>query len=67
MTAKTFVMFSQKSQARRVCRRLMDHAIVAGVRGERGHWEVFGFIPQKMTADTVRTLALRIYRERKAA
>ena len=65
--ATTFVIFSQKSDATRVRRRLDDHAIPAGVRGHRGNWEVFGFVPGRMTVQSVRDLALRLRDEKRAA
>lgn len=61
--ATTFVIHSRKADASRVCRRLQDHNVVAGIRGERGAWEIFGFAPDRLGVDGVRALAARLLTE----
>lgn len=57
---ETFVIFSDKSRASYVTKRLRDHGIIAGMRGKRGEWEVFGFPPSHMTASKCGEMALQI-------
>ena len=64
--ATTFIIFSKRSDATRVCRRLDGYGIPVGVRGSRGNWEVFGFLPDRMTSASVRDLALKLQAERRA-
>ena len=58
--ATTFVIFSRKSEAARVRRRLDDHGVISGVSGERGLWEVFGFKPDNMTTEELVRLVQKV-------
>lgn len=66
--AQTFLFVRTKADASRVCKRLRDHNVVAGVRSERrGEHEVYGFTPDRMTLTGVQDLAAKLFRNREPA
>ena len=58
--AQTFVIFSRKAQAFYAARKLRDRGIIAGMRGGRGEYEVFGFIPDRLDLARVRQMAIEL-------
>jgi len=65
--AQTFIIFTDKNRASYATRRLRDHGIIAGVRGKRGEWEVFGFPPDHMTAAKCGEMAVNFCDQRERA
>jgi hypothetical protein len=58
--AATFMIYSRKDEAAYVTRRLRDHGVIAGMRGGRGDYEVFGFVPDRLGICGVRHLMNQI-------
>ena len=62
--AETFAIFGSLTTARRVCARIRDQNIIAGVRGRAPNCEVYGYVPKGRTLVEMQALAERVRAEK---